>query len=616
MRETGVTKEFEGLLEYLKQNRGFDFTGYKSASVMRRVQKRMQSVGQNDYESYVDYLEVHPDEFAQLFNTILINVTDFFRDMSYWEFLMSDILPHIVATKGKEEPIRVWSAGCASGEEPYSLAILLAETLGIEAYQQRVKIYATDLDEEVLVQARQATYSAKAVANLPARYREKYFEQAGTNYVFTKDLRRTVIFGRHNLIQDAPISRVDLLTCRNTLMYFNSETQSRILARFHFSLNDTGYLFLGKAEMLFMHTGSFLPVDLRRRIFTKVPRGNLRDRLIIMAQTGNDDAASRLSNHMRMREVAFDMGTSAQLVTDAAGFLLMANEYARNLFKLTVRDLGRPLQDLEVSYRPVELRSCIEVAHADHRTYAVKEVEWLAGPDGPLYLDLAVLPLEDLDGVTLGTLISFTDVTRSRQLQDELLDTNQELEAAYEELQSTSEELETTNEELQSTNEELETMNEELQSTNEEMETMNEELQSTNEEMQTINDELRIRSDELNQVNAFMASVLASLRGGVVVVDRDLYVRSWNHRTEDMWGLRGEETRGEHFLNLEIGLPVEALKSPIRTCLTGERNFQEITLDAINRKGKSFRCKVTCTPLLGTTKEPQGVILMMEDVEG
>lgn len=231
-------------------------------------------------------------------------------------------------------------------------------------------------------------------------------------------------------------------------------------------------------------------------------------------------------------------------------------------------------------------------------------------------MDLQVAPLMDINDNILGMSITFTDVTRYRRLQAELEHTNQELETAYEELQSTNEELETTNEELQSTVEELETTNEELQSTNEELETLNEELQSTNEELQTINDELRRRSDELNHVNAFLESILTSMRGGVVVIDTNLNVLIWNRRAEDFWGLRAEEVQGKNFLILDIGLPVERLKQIIRACLAGEEEVQEMVLDATNRRGKAIQCKVSCSPLRGAGGEIQGAILLMEEQGG
>ena len=207
-------------------------------------------------------------------------------------------------------------------------------------------------------------------------------------------------------------------------------------------------------------------------------------------------------------------------------------------------------------------------------------------------------------------------MSRQRRLQEEVQRASQELETALEELQSTNEELETTNEELQSTVEELETTNEELQSTNEELETMNEELQSTNEELQTINDEARERGDQLGELNGFLESILTSLRSAVAVVDRDLHVRKWSRRAEDMWGLRQDEALHKNFLNLDIGLPVDRLRAPIRACLARESEFLDVTLDATNRRGRPVKVRVTCTPLAtGAADQARGVILLMEEVE-
>jgi two-component system, chemotaxis family, CheB/CheR fusion protein len=280
--------DVEVLLDYLRRNRGFDFTGYKRNSLTRRIDKRMQAVGIPSYLDYEDYLEVVPEEFTHLFNTILINVTGFFRDPPAWEFLADEILPDILAARQPDEPLRIWSAGCASGQEAYTLAMLCAEVLGVDGFRERVKIYATDVDEEALNQARSARYSAKEVEGVPADLLQRYFERNGQgHFVFSKDLRRSVIFGRHDLIQDAPISRIDLLVCRNTLMYFNSEIQAHILGRFAFALREGGYLFLGKAEMLLANSSLFSAVDPSRRVFRQVPQRGLRERLMALGESGN-----------------------------------------------------------------------------------------------------------------------------------------------------------------------------------------------------------------------------------------------------------------------------------------------------------------------------------------
>lgn len=215
MADEVVDPAFEELLLYLKRTRGFDFTGYKRTSLKRRIDKRMEVVGVAGPAEYTDYLEVHPDEFVRLFDTILINVTGFFRDPLAWEFVGGEVIPRILGNKKAGETVRIWSAGCASGEEAYTAAILFAETLGPDAFRERVKIYGTDVDMDALNQARLGTYAAKDVEEVPADLLERYFEKAGDRFMFRKELRRSVIFGRHDLMQDAPISRLDLLICRN-----------------------------------------------------------------------------------------------------------------------------------------------------------------------------------------------------------------------------------------------------------------------------------------------------------------------------------------------------------------------------------------------------------------
>ncbi|HEY9905504.1 MAG TPA: protein-glutamate O-methyltransferase CheR [Candidatus Sericytochromatia bacterium] len=278
MSEPSSDLAFEALLNYLKLSRGLDFTGYQRPSLMRLMKQRMLKVGVESYSEYLDYLEVNSIELTHLLDALLLNVTTFFRDPSAWESLAEDVIGRILASKQDNEPIRIWSAGCASGEEAYTLAIVLAEALGAEEFRSRVKIYATDLDEDALTHGRLASYTPRQLRDVPDQLRDKYFDAGKTVYTFRQELRRAVIFGRHDLIQDAPISRLDLLVCRNTLMYFTAQTQARILARFHFALKDTGFLFLGKAEMLLTHGNLFSPIQLKHRIFSKMPKVSRRDR--------------------------------------------------------------------------------------------------------------------------------------------------------------------------------------------------------------------------------------------------------------------------------------------------------------------------------------------------
>jgi two-component system CheB/CheR fusion protein len=609
---TAPDPSFEALLAYLKEARAFDFSGYKRTSLIRRVERRMAQVGLADYLDYLDYLQVHPDEFTALFNTILINVTGFFRDPEAWDFLRTEALPALLADRRPDAPIRVWSAGCASGEEAYTLAITLAEILGADQFRDRVKIYATDVDDDALTQARQGTYGERAVAGVPEDILAQYFERSNGRYVFRKDLRRSVIFGRNDLVQDAPISRIDLLVCRNTLMYFNAETQARILGRFHFALAEHGLLFLGKAEMLLSHSALFVPLELKRRVFRK-----LADQPITTAAYLSEIASvpprTDLIGLDHLRDETFLASPVAQVVVTADGFVAMSNRQAEALFGVGSRDVGRPFRDLEMSYRPVELRRHIEQAQVERRLVRVSNVEFTRPGQDLVALEIQVIPIIDGESGLLGVSLSFQDGTESRRLQGELEHANRQLESAYEELQSTNEELETTNEELQSTVEELETTNEELQSTNEELETMNEELQSTNDELQSINDQLRDSSVQLDDANAFLEAVLTSLRAGVAVLNRDLQIQAWNRRAEDLWGMRREEAIGEHLLNLDIGLPTDQLRPLVRQALMDADGPRSVELDAVNRRGKSIRVRIECSPLTSGDGSVSGAVLMMED---
>src|SRR4051794_9860129 len=606
--QAGLDADFEDLLVYLRERRGFDFTGYKRPSLARRVRRRMAEVGISSVSAYQDFLEVHPEEFTPLFNTILINVTSFFRDRPSWEHLRDRLLPEILASAGPV--IRVWSAGAASGQEAYSLAILLADALGTEQFRERVKIYATDVDEEALAQARQAVFTEREMAGLTPEHVEEYFQPDGARWTFRKDLRRAVIFGRNDLVQDAPISHVDLLLCRNTLMYFNAETQTRILGRLHFALNPHGVLFLGKAEMLLSHTQLFTAVDPSRRFFRKRDTGPALERRIppVAVRDAADPSDDDLS---WLRQEAMLTAHAAQLALAADGRLAMVNRQAEEVFGVDHRDVGRPFQDLEISYRPVELRATIAEAVASHRPLWLRGVERRRPGKEPAYYDVQVVPL--FRGETLlGTTVIFDEVTRYRKLQGELEYANRQLETAYEELQSTNEELETTNEELQSTVEELETTNEELQSTNEELETMNEELQSMNDELHSGNDELRQESESVSSRADLLATVLASLRPGVAVLDERHRVVAWNASAEDLWGVREEEVVGQQLADLDIGLPVDRLTPLLRTDGHADGDHGELTVPAVNRRGRSIEVRVTISPLRTRPMSGTGLLVVMD----
>ncbi|WP_282776199.1 MULTISPECIES: CheR family methyltransferase [unclassified Nocardia] len=606
-----VDGPLEDLLIFIRDARGFDFTGYKRSSLARRIRKRMHEVRIMEYLDYRDYLESNAEEFQYLFNTILINVTSFFRDIDAWQYLQREIVPEIVTgTSGGE--IRIWSAGCSSGEEAYSLAIAFAEVLGIDECVKRVKIYGTDVDEEALRDARTGLFTAKALEPLSTELRGRYFEPTGDKFVFRPDLRRRVIFGRHDITRDAPISRLDLLICRNTLMYFNVEAQSQILDRFHFALRDGGFLFLGKAEMLLSDSERFEVASMRQRVFRRRAGEAASQQPVVPPRldTGLGQEVQGFVKRRQLSELALETAPFALTGVDADGKVTVINNQMRGQFGLNQHDLGRPLSDLEISYRPVELRSLIEQAVAERRAIRLTSVERRLGPDDSQFFDVIVQPLWNSDGTNIGAAVSFVDTTVPTRLSLELKVKREELETAYEELQSTNEELETTNEELQSSIEELETTNEELQSTNEELETTNEELQSGNEELETMNEEMRIRSTELDEARTFLEGVLSSVAAGVVVLDADLRVRSWNRGAEELWGLRADEVNQQYFLTLDFGLPTHRLNDAIAQTLRTGRRTGPVDVPAVNRIGRSIVCAVTCSRLDGSR---DGVVLLMEE---
>ena len=599
---------FETLLEFVRDERGFDYTGYRRPTLMRRFAKRMQEVGSDDWDGYRRYLSEHPEEYVELFNTILINVTGFFRDRETWDLVAAEVIPRLLEERASEAPLRIWSAGCASGEEPYTIAMLLVEALGEDAFKRRVKIYATDVDDEALAQARDAAYTPKQLESVPPELRERYFQQANHGFAFRNDLRRTVIFGHNDLHRDPPISRVDLLVSRNTLMYFGPDVQQRILANFYFALNRGGFLIVGKAEALQSGRNFFAPYNLKRRVFMKdgATETNFRLPRIPPLEAADRDGPPDLG------EAAFEHAPTAQIVVDDQNRVAGVNQAARGMFSLRHRDVGRQLQDLELSYRPVELRSLIDEVRNDRHAVVQHDVLWQKGNDAPRTLEVQVDPIARAGDLFAGVIVSYLDETEHRELEESLERAKRELETAYEELQSTVEELETTNEELQSTNEELETTNEELQSTNEELETMNEELQSTNEELETMNDELRDRTDETLQANSFLGSVLSSIHQGVVVVDRELRIMAWSRPAANLWGLRDDEVEGEHLLNLDIGIPVQRLRDPIRSVLAGTA-VDTVELEGHDRRGKPVHVRIAFAPLQNRPdgEGPDGAILLV-----
>jgi two-component system CheB/CheR fusion protein len=586
---------FVRLLEKLSSEYGFDFREYKRASLVRRIRTRMQQLRVPDFGRYIEYLDRHQGEHVELFNTILINVTTFFRDPQAWRVLAEEALPRLLHGPSESRSLRVWSVGCSSGEEAYSIAILLAEQLGERARTFNVKIYATDVDEEALVAARHGVYRVEDVKDVPTPLLERYFVRDGQTFRFRRDFRRWVIFGRHNVVQDPPLSHVDLLICRNVLIYFTGDLQDKILARFHYAIREGGFLFLGRSESLLARSRWFTPLNVKWRIFhrtnapaptvpTAMPGGDYENATTAAAARSEAiDAATRLQ---RVVEALPD----ALMVIDAQDTILVWNAAAEALYDSPGEAaLNRKFRDLDISYRIEGLRARVEEVKSKHIPARLENVNFLRRSGEIVHADLTVLPLFEGPRV-VAVIVCGSDATDQARLKDQMTRVSEQHATAIEELQATNEELETTNEELQSTNEELETTVEELQ--------------AANSELATVNAELERRTGEMNRLEAYQRAVLASLESAVLVTDREAIVTTWNQTAERMWGLGSEHVIGRSLWMLPIGEMTRLTRQPLTRVLeTGQPEIVR-NIPFVLPNGEQHRAVLR----LSVLRDPAGVI--------
>ncbi|MFL5363053.1 MAG: CheR family methyltransferase [Myxococcales bacterium] len=563
-------RELEEILQKLREARNFDFRSYKRATLYRRVLRRMQDHGKSTLAEYSALLDSHPAEYDALLSSMFIKVTSFFRDKDTWDELSKRVIPQMLAEKRPGEEIRAWCAGCATGEEAFSLALTLAEVLGPSFTNQDVKVFGTDVDEKAIAFARHAHYPTDHVESIPPRLLKEWFVEENGGYTVRKDIRRCVVFGVNNVLGDAPISRLDLLLCRNVFIYLDAKMQKRVLHRFHYALRRNGILVLGKSELIPFAAKIYDTVDLSRRIYRKDGKREVdlgQERLVGLLEQDTIDRTER--------DVTADLGTLDQfhrdvlqslrvpvVATTMDGAVMLWNGAASALWGRSESDVtGKKLATLNLPGLSGEL--LIEKSRAVRDGRSEREVSPGSVPPGDSVparqLDVEVSILRDPAGERQGLVYVAHDVTTFREMEvearratDERQSSFEELQTLTEEMQSSNEELETTNEELQSANEELQTTNEELQSTNEELETTNEELQSTNAELDATNRELAHRTEEMNKLAFYQRTILRSLSAAVVVLDPQGRINMWNLAAERLLGLAEGEALGQVLWTLAI----------------------------------------------------------------
>jgi two-component system CheB/CheR fusion protein len=588
---------FARLLEKLRSEHRFDVHDYKSASLVRRVRARMAQVHAPDFDTYGRLLDTDESEGASLVNTILINVTGFFRDPAAWTALADEVVPALAGHATASGSLRIWSAGCSTGEEPYSLAMLLAERAP-QVLQNDVKIYATDVDVDALATARQALYRLEHLKDLPDGYIDRYFSREGHVYRFRRELRRLCVFGRHNLVDDPPLAHVDLLVCRNVLIYFKTDLQERLLPRFYYATREDGFLFLGKSETLLARSPWFAPVDAKWRIFRRTRDAPARPVASFHRELPHHRALApqAAATPLDLAAVVEALPT-AVMVIDGTDTVLLWNAAAEALYGIRREHaVGQRFRDLDISYRAEGLRARIEDVRRGTTTGRLDAVAFTGREGHAAHADITIHGLFDAARRhVVGILVSAVDVTAQMRLRNDFLRVTEQYQTATEDLQSANEELETTNEELQSTNEELETTNEELQSTNTE-------LLTTVEELQVANTLLGLRTEEVQRLALYHASVVESVREAVIVLDSALKVTTWNRAAERLWHVTAKEAIGKSFMHLRLGPVMKAVQGALEK--TTEDKVVELVFD--DEEGLSHTLRVV--PLLNAAGAIQGVV--------
>lgn len=548
----GVADTLRDILALVRVRSGHDFASYKRATLYRRVSRRMQVCQCESITAYHHHLREHPAELGNLLRDFLISVTNFFRDRAAFEALDTTVLPKLFAGKTAGDQVRVWVSGCATGEEAYSIAMLLCEHAAELRDPPQLQVFATDIDEDALGEARQGRYPRAIALDLSPERLQRFFVEDNDHYRITKDLRELVLFSPHNLLRDPPFSRLDLISCRNLLIYLNRDAQDRCLNVFHFGLRADGFLFLGSSESA-ENTSLFTGVDLKHRLFARRPNPTrLGESIVTVGRwypappTPAPAAIERRTAGELHHRLVERYGPPSILVDEELD-ILHVSEHAGQLLKISGGEPSRQLLRLIHPGLRAELRTAIYTARHTPGGSDTRVVRFDDG-DRVRAIELRVRAV-DRPELGRGLLLAMFDelepapdgngsaTSQATALEPVLREIEDELRRTREQLRSTVEQYETSLEELKASNEELHAINEELRSATEELETGKEELQSVNEELTTVNQELKLKVDEVSHANGDLQNLMTSTEIGVVFLDRALHIKRFTPRAQDLFNV-------------------------------------------------------------------------------
>ena len=614
----------------LRSQIGHDFSGYKTRTFNRRVQRRMQVTGLDTLEGYVERLRQEPAEVSALFRDLLINVTNFFRDADAFEALERLVIPKLFDGRGAEDTVRIWVPGCATGEEAFSLAMIMREHMATLRGPPRVQIFATDIDDHALSAARAGRYPEALLESVSDERRQRFFTPDGGAFVVTKEVRELCIFSPHSVIRDPPFSRMDLVSCRNLLIYFGPSVQEQVIPTFHYSLRPNGYLFLGTSENVSQHLDLFAPVEKTQRIFRAREDG--RGRVHVPAALSLPRAVMDRATPASLRQGAplrqavehhvLERLAPPHVVVNVEGDVVF---YSSRTGKYLEAAAGAPSRSVVSMARRglrLELRAALRDA-VDGRSATVRENVSLDADDDRVQLvTLRVAPISQRPGDEPLFLVSFENDGPSLSREDALnrvhgppdeavAQLERELRDSRDRLQSMMEEYETALEELKSSNEELVSVNEELQSTNEELEASKEELQSLNEELQTVNVELSLKVDALDVSNSDLRNLFASTQIATIFLDRKLRIRTFTPPVSTLFNVLPTDT-GRLLTDFSGVLSYADLPADVKaTLVTGEPIEREVA----SEDGRShFLARLR--PYAGSDGDTDGVVVTFVDVTG